>query len=179
MVGHLAADAAIAPPALDLLATPAHTLHCRGWRRPRILVSASTLADLSGDELRAALAHEVAHIAHRDVPRAWLLLLLRALQWFNPVAQAVGRRIAQELEWHADDRARAITAAPLALAHALVRCARHRVDRFLGLSGHGRLRALEERCRRLMAPAPPLETAPRAHVLVLWLGLTTLLVLVR
>jgi Zn-dependent protease with chaperone function len=142
-------------------------------------MSTGTLNAITDDELRTALAHELAHISHRDVSRNWFLLGLRAIQWFNPFAQAVGRRTAQELEWRADDRASALTDAPLALAHALVRCARRRGDQFLGLSGRGRLRMLEERCRRLMRRPEPPDAPWRLDLVLLWAGLATLLVFVQ
>jgi hypothetical protein len=88
-------------------------------------------------------------VAQRDVIWGWIVLLLRATQWFNPLAQAVGRHAIRDIEWRADDRAVAATGAPLALASALLEYARRSGDRFLGLPGRGRLRAIEQRCRRL------------------------------
>ena len=175
----LAAHFHVAPPAVDVLAAPAHALHCRGILRPRIVISTGTIEALTPDQLRTALAHELAHIAHHDVLRGWVLFVLRALQPFNPVAQAVGRRAAQELEWRADDRAAEVTARPLALAHALVRCARRRGDRFLGLSGHGRFKTLEERCRRLLAGPVAPSASTTSDLVALWSALTLLLVFVQ
>lgn len=178
-VRELAAVLGLRVPAVQVLESPAHTLHCRGWRRPRLVVSTGTLSALTDEELRAALAHELGHVRHRDVFRGWLLLVLRTLQWFNPFAQAVGRRAAQEMEWRADDQAAALTGAPLALAHALVRCARRRGDQFLGLSGQGRLRTLEERCRRLMQDGRAMERACVLEIAILWVGLASLLVFIQ
>lgn len=175
----IACDAGVATPDVEVLTSPGHTLHLRGPWRPRILVSTATLAALTPEQLRAALAHEIAHLAHRDLAKGWLLLLLRVLQAFNPVAQAVGRRAVQELEWSADDRAARLTGTPLALAQALVRCARQRGDRFLGLAGQGRLRALEERCRRLLDGAPPASGPAFFSVALLWTVLAALLVVVQ
>jgi Zn-dependent protease with chaperone function len=178
-VRELAGDLGVRPPGVEVLVSEHHALHCRGWLRPRVVMSTGTLGALSDQALRAALAHELAHVAHHDVLRNWILLLLRALQWFNPVAQAIGRRVAQELEWRADDRAASTTGAPLALAQALVRCARHRGDRFLGLSGHGRLRHLEERCRRLLRGSPPSEEPVRLEIALVSTGLAALLLFVQ
>lgn len=175
----LATQAHVRTPDLDVLDAPEHTLHLRGVWHPRILISTSTLTTLSPVQLRAAMAHEIAHLAHRDLVNGWLLLTLRAVQCFNPVAQAVGRRAVQELEWRADDRAAALTGTPLALAHALIRCARQRGDQFLGLSGQGRLRALEERCRRLMADDGIPDVSTSTSVVLLWAALACLLVVVQ
>jgi Zn-dependent protease with chaperone function len=169
----------LATPAMDVLTSRHHTLHCRGWRTPRIVVSSGTLDALSEEELRAALAHELAHVAHGDVPRGWALLALRGLQWFNPLAQAMGRRAAQELEWRADDQAARATGGALPLARALLRCARHRGDQFLGLSGQGRFRTLEERCRRLMQGVAAPDGGSAREIAVLWTGLALLLVFVQ
>jgi Zn-dependent protease with chaperone function len=179
LVGGLARLAGVDAPALEMVVAGDHVLHCRGVWRPRILVSTSTLAALRPDQLRAAFAHEIAHVAHRDVARGWVLFVLRTFQCFNPIAQAVGRRAVQELEWRADDRAARLTGAPLALAHALVRCARNRGDRFLGLSGRGRLRSLEERCRRLMDAPPAGDDHQTLSLVLLWAVLGGLMVLVQ
>lgn len=178
-IRELATVLGLPAPAVRVLDAPTHTLHCRGWRRPRIVISTGTLSTLTDEELRAALAHELGHVRHRDIFRGWLLLVLRSLQWFNPFAQAVGRRAAQEMEWRADDQAAALTGAPLALAHALVRCARRRGDQFLGLSGRGRLRTLEERCRRLMRESRATEQSFVFELALLWVGLAGLLVFIQ
>ena len=62
---------------------------------------------LRPEGLRAALAHELSHVRHGDPLRDVVLAALRTLQWFNPVAQVVARRITQETEWRADDGGRA------------------------------------------------------------------------
>ena len=179
VIEELSGTLGIRPPALVVLDRDAHDLHCRGWRRPAVVVSATTLRALEPDELRAALAHELAHLSHGDVGRAWLLFALRALQVFNPLAQAVGRRVAHELEWRADDRAAAVTGTPLALARGLIRAARGWRDDFLGISGRGRFRALETRVRRLLAAPSAPDAGCRAEVSLLWIGLLVLLFFVR
>jgi Zn-dependent protease with chaperone function len=175
----LARESRVQPPELELIDTPAHDLHLRGLRRPRIVVSESTLAALSPKELRAALAHEISHLAHRDVLWGWVLLLMRTLHLLNPFAQACGRRAVQEIEWRADDDAARITAAPLALARALVECARNRGDSFLGISGQGRFALLEQRCHRLMSHAAGPATGTAVSLTLLWIALGALLVLTQ
>jgi len=150
----LARRMGIATPRLLLLDTDAAILHCRGVRRPTVMVARGVVDRLAPDQLRGALAHELAHVRHRDVERGWLLALLRAVQWFNPVAQLVARRAALEVEWRADAEAAAVTAQPLALARALLTCVRGRDTEFLGLLGRGRVAALEQRCRRLLDGVP-------------------------
>jgi bla regulator protein blaR1 len=42
-------------------------------------------ADLTDDQLRMIMLHELAHIRRRDVAANWLLVAVRAAQWWNPV----------------------------------------------------------------------------------------------
>ena len=84
------------------------------------------------------------------------------------------------LQARADDRAAHLTGAGLALARAIVVSAREHGDRFLGISGRGRLRSIEERCQRLMEPGPTERDAGRAgDIAALWAGLSMLLVFVQ
>lgn len=158
-VGVFASRLAIAPPRVELLDTEAAILHCHGVVRPTIVVARGLVARLTPAQLDAALAHELAHLAHHDVLRTWVLMALRVVHWFNPFAQVVARRAAQELEWRADDTAARVTGEPLALARALVTCMRSRDTQFLGLVGRSQIVTLEERCRRLLDPPAPVHRA--------------------
>ncbi len=73
--------------------------------------------------LEAMLAHELGHIARRDV--AWQLLtaLVRAIFWFQPLNALAARRLAALAELGADDWAARATGNPRALAECLARCA--------------------------------------------------------
>lgn len=57
-----------------------------GWLRPRILLPESLSTDASAAVLRPILLHELAHFRWYDVPFNWLLTLVRAIHWFNPLA---------------------------------------------------------------------------------------------
>ncbi len=57
-----------------------------GWLHPRILLPASIAASLPVEKLRPILLHELAHFRWFDVPFNWLLTLMRAIHWFNPLA---------------------------------------------------------------------------------------------
>ena len=152
------AAANMPPVRLDPCGALVPVLAARGILSPHIVVSQALVSRLRPDGLRAALAHELSHVYHRDVWRNALLDLLRALQWFNPVAQVVARRIAQEREWRADDDAVRWTGSASALARALVESVRGRNGDFLGLLGRARVAALEVRCRRVLEP--PLSSMP-------------------
>ena len=53
------------------------------WRVKLLLPIDAT--DLTDDQLRMVMLHELAHIRRRDVAVNWLLVAVRAVQWWNPV----------------------------------------------------------------------------------------------
>ena len=55
-----------------------------GLPRPRLLLPTES-ADLSDEQLRMVMLHELAHVRRWDVAANWLLVLLRAIDWWNPV----------------------------------------------------------------------------------------------
>jgi beta-lactamase regulating signal transducer with metallopeptidase domain len=57
-----------------------------GWLHPRILLPASLVETIPIEKLRPTLLHELAHFRWFDVPFNWLLTLVRAVHWFNPLA---------------------------------------------------------------------------------------------
>ena len=88
--------------AVVLLDRPTPVLLCSGIDRPTLVISTGTISRLSGDQLRAALTHELAHAARRDPLMGWLLMVVRTVAWFSPAAQVVARQVVQELEYRAD-----------------------------------------------------------------------------
>jgi Zn-dependent protease with chaperone function len=179
----IARDMGVKAPRLLVFDTPAAVLHCRGILVPTIVAARGVADRLSPDQLRAAIAHELAHVRRRDVVHSWILLALRLAQWFNPVAQVVGRRAVQEMEWEADRVAARVTGEPLAIARALVSTARARDTEFLGLLGRSRISAVEERCERLLtldqAAPEPGPASWRPDLALTGLGLGALLFFVR
>jgi Zn-dependent protease with chaperone function len=139
------------PPDLLLLDDAEPQILCRGMRRPRLVVSRGAVERLSPEELRAALAHELAHQEQGDLKAGWLLLALRAALFFNPVAQGIGRQALVDFERRADDRAAEVIGDPLVVASALVRLARTEAGAFPGsASGPEDLVHIEARGRRLL-----------------------------
>lgn len=164
-VWSVAGSLCVAPPRVRVAETDAAILHCHGLWKPTLVIGRG-FADRLGDaQLDAALAHELAHLAHRDVAMSWALMALRVVQWFNPIAQVVARRAIQEMEWRADDTAVAATGLPTALARAIIASVRRGGDvEFLGVLRGSRTTAVEERCHRLIArsrgQAAPVDWAP-------------------
>lgn len=73
-----------------------------GVRYPKILLPLSVFS-LSDKELEYILLHELAHYRRKDVPVNYLLLLLQALHWFNPVIWHCFRLIRHDMEVATDE----------------------------------------------------------------------------
>lgn len=63
-----------------------------GFFRPKLLISKTVLDQLSDGELRLLVLHELAHVARRDVLLNWLLILVQAIHWFNPLVWLASSR---------------------------------------------------------------------------------------
>ena len=74
-------------------------------------------------EMRALLAHELAHILRRDYSWNVLQLFAVTLLWWHPAAWLVYARIRHERECASDEQAVRMTGSPAPLAHALFRIA--------------------------------------------------------
>jgi beta-lactamase regulating signal transducer with metallopeptidase domain len=103
--------------------------HARaGWASPllapgRVLCVPAWCLALPEDEVRAVLAHELAHLRRRDP--AWRLLaaLLKALLWPQALNRLALRRLDLLAELACDATAAAPSGQRLALAQSLLRCA--------------------------------------------------------
>jgi heat shock protein HtpX len=139
-VERLAALAGVAKPRLYLLddGLPRALAAGRGLRGSSLAVSSGLLTAASPAELEAVLAHELAHVRHRDVVvqtsvvvvAATLLELTRIGGWFQrpllfvfgPIAAAfVHLMLSPKREYLADAAAAAICGSPHPMADALVR----------------------------------------------------------
>lgn len=74
-------------------------------KRPEIFLSRGLVEALEPGQLRAAIAHEAAHIARSRRPILIAAFLLRGLMFFNPVVMIVFRQIVEEEEKICDDMA--------------------------------------------------------------------------
>ncbi len=86
---------------------------------PAIFVSTGLTGALTPDEMQAALAHEIAHIARSRRPLLLAAFFLRMILFFNPVALIEFRRVVRNEEKICDDVAVSLTHRPEALAEAL------------------------------------------------------------
>jgi heat shock protein HtpX len=139
-IERLAARAGVAKPRLYLMddGLPRALATGRGPRGSTLAVSSGLLSAASPAELEAVLAHELAHVRHRDVVVQTSVVVLaatllelsrvggwfqRALLWFlGPLASAfVHLLLSPKREFLADRGAAAICDSPHPMADALVR----------------------------------------------------------
>lgn len=91
------------------------------FKDPAIYISAGLAKKLRPDQLRAAVAHEIAHISRSKRPILLGGFVLRTLMFFNPVVLVEFRRAIRNEEKICDDIAVGITGEPSVLAEALRR----------------------------------------------------------
>lgn len=56
-----------------------------GALKPKLLMPDSTLHALSEEQLRFVFLHELAHVKRNDIAMNWVMTMLLALHWFNPL----------------------------------------------------------------------------------------------
>jgi beta-lactamase regulating signal transducer with metallopeptidase domain len=145
-----------------------------GGLRSRILLPGDW-SDWSDSKREAALAHELAHVERRDALFAALAARNQCLYWFHPLAWLLPRRLAWLSEQACDDRAIALTGAPIPYARHLLEFAgamvgqRRRVTLgVLSMSDGGNLRArIDAVLDRSRALSAPLRRDTRLLLLVL------------
>ena len=96
-------------------------MYVSGLTKPVLAISPGLLTSITPDELRAMLCHEIAHLSRSDHWTSWMLVVVRSLAFFNPVAWFISRLLWQENEKACDDMAVSATGDPASLASALVK----------------------------------------------------------
>lgn len=69
---------------------------------PRILISRE-ISNLSGKEVSYIFLHELSHYKRKDLIANYVLLLLQAIHWFNPILWYCFKRIRHDMEVAADE----------------------------------------------------------------------------
>ncbi|MFC1874199.1 M56 family metallopeptidase [Chloroflexota bacterium] len=93
--------------------------------RKTLVISVAMLRLLDSDELESVLAHEIAHLSRQVVVINRVLLTLRFLMFYNPIAFLVFRRVINDIEKLCDDIAIRFSAKPLSLTSGLLKILRH------------------------------------------------------
>ena len=76
-----------------------------GFIRPRLLLPAKMLEELSLSEIRYVFLHELAHVKRLDIAVNWVLTWLQVLHWFNPLVWYAFYRIRTDRELACDSLA--------------------------------------------------------------------------
>lgn len=142
-----------------------------GVRTPRLLLSTAVVELLSTEDLRAIVAHELAHVSRRD--NLWRLIGRLAILTHLPgLGQRAFRRWAAATESACDEAAALQVGSHVAVAEALVRYQRLLTQRGVGIGRGAHLGAafegagsLEARVALLLAP-PAVSLSQR--LLQLW-----------
>jgi len=122
-----------------------------GWLKPVLLMPASVLTGLPTDQLKAILAHELAHVRRHDFLVNVLQTCVETCLFYHPAVWWLSRQIRIEREYCADEEAAAVCEDRDSYARALVSLAdyvmavprpavaatggalTHRIHRLLGL----------------------------------------------
>lgn len=109
-----------APPLLLVEGCPGGAF-TTGMRTPVVALDPALINDLDVRELEGLLAHELAHIARRDVALNTVVGVIRDLTFFVPPLNLAYRWLRQEQEHSADDLASDSTGRPAALASSILK----------------------------------------------------------
>ncbi len=149
-----------------------------GLIRPRIVMAPELAGFLDERAMRAALAHERAHLRHLDPLRIWIAQFITDLQWPWSSAQSRFETWLAALENARDDEARAEGIDGADLAAALVASIRFQRESSGGICAPliGNRSVLEARIARLLQPlASPGDNAPTNLQLAVLLSFALLL----
>lgn len=124
-----------------------------GWRQWRIVLPAGLDCETPRDELRALLAHELAHLVRRDTIWLWWSHALCILLPVQPLNFFARRRWEEAAEYLCDAWATESGVQPLTLAKCLTRVADRCVGGAapIGVTAVGRASTLSRRIERLTA----------------------------
>lgn len=129
-----------------------------GWLRPVILAPVGMLTGLPAEQVRALLAHELAHILRRDYLVNILQSVAEAALFYHPAVWWISEQIRVEREACCDDLAVEATGDPVVYASALADLdSRRRARLRLATAANGG--SLVSRIRRLLGQTEPVSHA--------------------
>lgn len=73
-----------------------------GLFRTRVILPAGIEKELSQNEIRYILLHELTHCKSRDIPLGYLICVFQILHWFNPLVFLAFHRMRQDRELRCD-----------------------------------------------------------------------------
>lgn len=132
-----------------------------GLSRPRVYVSTGLAEELTPEELRAVILHEIHHAVNRDPLRLFVVSFIRDTFFFLPLGRYLVDSFRVQKELAADEGAVAVTRRPLDLATALVKIATMRRRPLpAGVPVVGKEGLVEKRIRELVEPNRAAEKVP-------------------
>ena len=105
MVDRLGEQLAIRRPVAIFESTVARVPMMIGWLRPVILIPAGLMTGLTPQQLRAVIAHELAHVRRHDYPVNLVQAVLETLLFYHPAVWWLSNRLRVEREYCCDDMA--------------------------------------------------------------------------
>lgn len=135
----------------------------------RLVVPRGRWQQLTGDQRRAVLQHELAHYQRGDIWRSLAARLVALVHWFNPLAWWAVHRLEAQLEFACDASVASNNAT--SLGEALVAIASREVQQPLLATGAGN-RSVVERVRRLLTE--PVESSPMRSFVAIGLLFVTM-----
>jgi beta-lactamase regulating signal transducer with metallopeptidase domain len=106
-------------PAVVVLDEDYPVLFTEGMKKHTIMISVHLLRNLSEDELRSALIHEIIHMKRSSSIKMQAIYVLRILMFYNPVSLVEFRRLVHDDEFICDRIAVSISHQPAALIRAI------------------------------------------------------------
>ena len=109
------------PPGLEARTIPGLLEPCVvGTRRPTLLLPSGIEYDLSPDQLRTVIAHELCHVRRHDHVTAAIHMAVEAIFWFHPAVWVIGARLIEERERACDEAVLGATGTPRVYAEAIL-----------------------------------------------------------
>lgn len=76
-----------------------------GILKPKILIPENLLYELSKENLKYILLHELSHYKRKDILVNWVAVCLQVMHWFNPIVWYSFRKMREDCELACDDYA--------------------------------------------------------------------------
>lgn len=167
VVDATAAQLGIKPPAVAVVDECRGGAYVTGLRSPTLVISHRLYEKLDDDELAGMVAHELSHIARRDLWTALVVGVVKDVLFFVPGRAWADRALHREREHAADERAVAITGKPAALASSMLKAVElsggHAPSHAAALVPHGEF---VRRIDNLLDPQVVSRTRHRVEVMV-------------
>jgi len=109
----------IEPPPVTVLDDSNPFIVTSGSKNHALILTYGLLEVLDREQLKSAIAHELAHIARMSNATKWMVFVIRVMMFFNPIVLVVFRRIVQDDEHICDDITVSLTKSPRVLASTL------------------------------------------------------------